>query len=246
MKNLFLLVVVPVMFILTSCQNAEKTTEWQVLFDGSTLNGWKKAVENPESISIENGSIKCSGKRSHLFYEGEFKNFEFSAEIKTMEHSNSGIFIHTKYLEEGWPAQGYEIQVNNSYRGSEKNPERRKTGSIYNVRNVYFPVANDHEWFTIRIKVVENLVEVFVNDIKVNEYIQPNEPWRWQGGENVVLSQGTFALQAHDENSTTFYRNIKARHLPDGNKTQISDLGWDTTITKLMKFVFPFVDLHVH
>ena len=106
-------------------------------------------------------------------FEGDFKNFEFEAEIKAQEHSNSGVFIHTEYQKEGWPAKGYEIQVNNSYRGSVKFPERRKTGSIYNVRNVYYPLAGDNEWFTMRIKVVENVVEVYVNDVKVNEYTNP-------------------------------------------------------------------------
>ena len=82
--------------------------------------------------------IKCSGNRSHLFYKGDYKNFEFEAEIKAMEHSNSGVFIHTRYQEDGWPAYGYEIQVNNSY-----NPDNRKTGSVYNIRNIYYKLAEE-------------------------------------------------------------------------------------------------------
>ena len=199
-------------FLVVSPEN--KTGEWQTLFDGETLNGWKKTAENPESITVENGAIKCSGPRAHLFYDGEFRNFEFETEVKTMEHANSGIFIHTQYQEEGWPQKGYEIQVNNSYRGSEKYPERRKTGSIYNIRNIYFPLVKDNEWFKMRIKVDENHVEIFVNDVKVNEYIEPENPWRPEGGEGLRLGKGTFALQAHDPNSTTYYRNIKLRELP--------------------------------
>ncbi len=232
---------------IVSCQPEMKTGEWVSLFDGETLNGWKKAAENAESITVEDGAIKCSGARSHLFYEGSFKNFEFEAEIKTLEHSNSGIFIHTQYLAEGWPQQGYEIQVNNSYRGSETNPERRKTGSVYNIRNVYFPVAKDNEWFKMRIKVVENFVEIFVNDIKVNEYIEPDDPWRPEGSEGLKLGKGTFALQAHDPGSTTFYRNIRVKNLSDGEKKQPEvDKQWDTIVTKLMKAGFPFIDYHVH
>ncbi len=240
----YLLLVSIVLFV--SCQTSTQSTNWQTIFDGETLNGWQKAGENSESISVENGAIKCSGARSHLFYEGEFKNFEFEAEIKTMAFSNSGIFIHTKYQKEGWPENGYEIQVNNSYRGSVKYPERRKTGSVYNIRNVYYPLANDNEWFKMRIKVVENYIEVFVNDVKVNEYIEPENPWRWKGGENWKLGKGTFALQAHDPKSTTFYKNIKVKVLPAGEKKSVEDRIWDSTITKLMKAGFPFVDFHVH
>ncbi len=244
-KISFYFLLISVLFLM-SCKPETKIGEWQTIFDGETLNGWKQAGENPESISVENGTIKCAGSRSHLFYEGDFKNFEFETEIKTLEHSNSGIFIHTKYQKEGWPNQGYEIQVNNSYRGSEKKPERRKTGSVYNVRNVYFPLVNDNEWFKMRIKVVGNFIEIFVNDVKVNEYTEPDNAWRWAGGDNCKLGKGTFALQAHDPKSTTFYKNIKVKALPKGEKKPVEDKNWDTTVTKLMKSGFPLVDFHVH
>ncbi|MFW6371326.1 MAG: 3-keto-disaccharide hydrolase, partial [Bacteroidota bacterium] len=155
---------------LAGCQSDKPSEEWVDLFDGKTLEGWKVSSENPESITVEDGAIKCAGERAHLFYGVDYTDFEFEAEVKTSENSNSGIFIHTGYQAEGWPQQGYEIQVNNSYRGSVNHPERRKTGSVYNVRNIYYPLVDDKEWFTMRVKVAGNLVEVFVNDVKVNEY----------------------------------------------------------------------------
>jgi hypothetical protein len=245
MKHLSFFILLALALII-SCQPKTLNTEWQTIFNGQNLDGWNKAAENPENIVVENGAIKCSGERSHLYYSEDFKNFEFEAEIKTLEHSNSGIFIHTQYQGEGWPAKGYEIQVNNTYRGSEKHPERRKTGSIYNIRNVYYPLAQDNEWFKMRIKVVENHVEVFVNNVNVNDYVEPENPWRWEGGEEARLGKGTFALQAHDPGSTTFYRNIKVRHLPGGKRVKPFDEDWDVTATKLMRSGFPFVDFHVH
>ncbi len=244
MKILFLFIGAVFLF---SCQTSTEPGEWQSLFDGETLDGWKKASENPESITVEDGAIKCTGIRAHLFYEGNYKNFEFEADIKTLEHANSGIFIHTQYQKEGWPRKGYEIQVNNSYRGSETNPERRKTGSIYNIRNVYYPLVNDNDWFKMRIKVVENHIEVFVNDVKVNDYIEPDDPWRPDGSEGLRLSKGTFALQAHDAGSTAYYRNIRVKELPGAERVNPEvDKRWDTIVTKLMNYGFPFIDYHVH
>lgn len=227
--------------------HSQKNSEWKSIFDGKTLKGWKAAAENPASFTVENGCIKCSGERSHLFYTKDFENFEFEAEIKTLPHSNSGVYIHTTYQPEGWPSKGYEIQVNNSYRGNEKNPELRKTGSIYNIRNLYYPLANDNQWFKMRIKVQKPKIEIFVNEVKVNEYTEPSSPWRWPGGESVKLSKGTIALQAHDAGSTTCYRNIRIRELPD-NKAFVTekDIEWDTKITQLMKAGFPVIDYHVH
>jgi hypothetical protein len=245
-KSVFVYIVTAV-FILTACKSKNHSAEWISIFDGQTLEGWKKSVENPESLTVEDGAIKCSGNRAHLFYDGIFKNFEFETEVKTKEQSNSGIFIHTFYQEEGWPQKGYEIQVNNTYRGSEQHPERRKTGSIYNIRNIYYPLAGDNEWFKMRIKVVENHIEVFVNDVKVNEYTEPEKPWRAEGSEGLRLGKGTFALQAHDPGSTTWYRNIRVRALPDEKRKvmQVDD-EWDALVTKLMRAGFPFIDYHVH
>ncbi|MFW6203026.1 MAG: 3-keto-disaccharide hydrolase, partial [Marinilabilia sp.] len=182
-KQIFIQMMLGVV-LFSGCQSDKSVGEWKELFDGSTLDGWKASTENPESFSVENGAIKCSGDRAHLFYEeDDYKNFEWEAEVKTDSQSNSGIFIHTQYQESGWPSNGYEIQVNNTYRGSEDHPERRKTGSIYNIRNVYYPVVEDDEWFKLRVKVVENYIEVFINDQKINEYIEPADCWRWDGGE---------------------------------------------------------------
>lgn len=247
MKKKSFLALLLVSLLLVSCQTRNKVGEWVSVFDGKTLNGWKKAAENPGSFSVEDGTIKCAGPRAHLFYEGDFKNFEFETEVKTSDHSNSGIFIHTQYQSKSWPKKGYEIQVNNSYRGSAENPELRKTGSLYNVRNVYFPVAKDNEWFKMRIKVVENRIEVFVNDVKVNEYIEPEDPWRARGNEGVRLDRGTFALQAHDAKSTTWYRNIRVKALPEGTREDPgTDKNWDTEVTKLMTAGLPLIDYHVH
>ncbi len=246
MKQILFFFLVASAFFLFSCKLQHKTGEWQTIFDGESLDGWKKAGENAESITVEGGMIKCSGERSHLFYKGNFRNFEFETDVKAAEHSNSGIFIHTKYQKEGWPSQGYEIQVNNTYRGSEQNPERKKTGSIYSIRNLYYPLAGDNEWFKMRIKVVENFIEIFVNDVKVNEYTEPDEPWRWEGGETLKLGNGTFALQAHDPNSTVYFKNIRVKALPDGERKTVEDKAWDTAVTKLMRPGFPLVDFHVH
>ena len=86
------------------------TDEWISLFDGESLEGWT-ANESPDSWLIEDGAIVTAGVRSHLFYTGDvlehnFKNFEFSVDVKTKPEANSGIYIHTKFQEEGWPYDG--------------------------------------------------------------------------------------------------------------------------------------------
>ena len=180
------------------------------LFDGTTLAGWK-ANENPDSWGVKDGAIICHGPRSHLFYVGpdaakpaEFKNFHMKAEVLTKPVANSGLFIHTVFQPDGWPAQGYEVQVNNSF---PKDPVR--TGSLYNVVKNFTPPAKDDTWFTMDVVVTGKTVRVVVDDRVLFEFVEP---------EGVTgtrkLSQGTFALQAHDPGSEVHYRNLRVKRLP--------------------------------
>jgi len=231
--------------LLSCCEEQDK---WVELFNGVNLSGWN-ANENPESFRVEDGLLICSGPRGHLFYDADipFKNFELVAEIKTSPLANSGIYFHTSFTEADWPDHGYEVQVNNTHVGADNYRETKKTGSLYAVRNVYYPIVSDGQWFTMRIKVLENHVEIFVNEIKVVDYIQPDNPWRSEEHKSRLLKQGTFALQAHDENSTVAYKSLKVRRLEDGDKAVMKvDESWETTVAKLMDIGMPLVDYHVH
>ncbi len=237
-----------VLVLMSICFACSPKSEWEDIFNGKDLTHWK-AYENPESFQVVDGLLQCSGPRGHLFYEGgdPYKNFELVAEVKAARLANSGIYFHTAAQSEGWPSKGYEVQINNSHIGADNYRETKKTGSLYGIRNVYYPMANDDEWFQMRIKVIENHVEVFINDIQVVDYIEPEDPWRADEQKERLLGEGLIALQAHDVNSSTWFRTIKIRRLPAGEKKANKiDKDWDTTITKLMQKGYPVVDYHVH
>ena len=205
--KLILLTVFTVLVLFTvSGQDKETASEgWIRLFDGETFDGWK-ASEHPSTFTISNGMIVVFGERAHLFYQGpvanhDFKNFEFKAAVMTAPGSNSGMFIHTAYQEEGWPSKGYEVQVNNTH------TDWRKTGSIYGVQDVKEAPAKDNEWFTEEITVQGKKITVKINGKIINEYAVPDA-----GGR---LSRGTVALQGHDPKSKVFYKDVMIRLLPD-------------------------------
>ncbi|MDZ7371209.1 MAG: DUF1080 domain-containing protein, partial [candidate division KSB1 bacterium] len=228
---------------------------WISLFDGKSLNGWK-AAEHPKSWKIENGALVTSGPRSHLFYVGpvngaRFKNFEFYAEVMTTPNSNSGIYIHTAWQAKGWPSKGYECQIINSTPAPEpgKYIERKMTGSIYAVRNVWKSPAQDNEWFTYRIVVQGKTIRTYINDELIAEYTESADPWRPKGMEGRRLSSGTFALQCHDPNSRVYFRNLRVKPLPDDLPTPgkaLEDRALDSLLTDLAARNFPLMDLHVH
>ena len=199
---------VVVLFVVPLFARAEEG--WTCLFDGKSLDGWK-ASENSDSWKVEDGKLVCFGPRSHLFYTGEmapFVNFEFKAQVMTTPGSNSGIYIHTKYQEEGWPNQGYEVQVNNTH----KDP--KKTGGLYGVQDVFDAPAKDNEWFEMHIVVNGKHITVSVDGKKVVDYTEPADQSNAGGGFNRVLSKGTIGLQAHDPKSKVFYKNLHVKELP--------------------------------
>ena len=186
--------------------------DWQPLFDGKTLDGWR-ASETPGSFEVRDGAIVVRGPRSHLYYLGEvgdhdFHDFELQLQVMTKPGANSGVYFHTAWQEEGWPAKGYEVQVNNS----QSDPKR--TGGLYAVEDNYQAPAKDNVWFTLRVRVEGRRVRTFVDDKLIVDYTQPEQPERPADMQGRLLSSGTFALQAHDPGSEVRYRNIKVRLLP--------------------------------
>lgn len=206
MKTLLSILLVVLLHTTLTAQKKETNADgWITLFDGQTLAGWK-ASEHPGTFTVLDGMIVAYGDRAHLFYTGPimdhtFKNFEFKAQVMTTPGSNSGIFIHSVYQEEGWPSKGYEIQVNNTH------TDWRKTGSIYAIQDVKEAPAKDDEWFTEHIIVQGKKITVKINNKIINEYTEPAE-----GGK---LSSGTFALQGHDPKSKVFYKDVMVKPLPD-------------------------------
>ena len=207
---------------------------WISMFNGKDLTGWKSNDEVPGVFTVENGELKVSGGRAHLFYMGadgaaKFKNFEVKAKVKTTPGANSGFYFHTEYQEKNWPDKGFECQVNSTH------TDPKKTGSLYGVVNIlalqpgqaepqggkHIKVdkapSTDGEWFDYLITVKGNTITLQVNGKTTVEWTQPegfdpakelkNMPGR-------KLGEGTFAIQGHDPKSTTFYKDLFVKALP--------------------------------
>ncbi|MGE5191472.1 MAG: DUF1080 domain-containing protein [Deltaproteobacteria bacterium] len=181
--------------------SADDKDGWISLFNGKDLTGWK-ASEGVE-WKVEKGEIVTPPKRSHLFTEQEFKNFEYKVDCLTTPGSNSGLYVHTKY-QDSFPDAGYEVQVNQTH------GDPVKSGSLYNVVKLFSSPVKDNEWYTYHITVKGKQITVRINDKVLYEYVEP---------EGVTgprkLSKGSFAIQAHDPKSVARYKNIMVKPLPD-------------------------------
>lgn len=174
------------------------------LFDGKTLTDWKISG-NPEAFKVEDGAIVTHGDCSHAFYTGKFHGAKFSSyelrlDVMTREHSNGGVFINSEFQEKGWPAKGYEIQVNNTQ------SDWKKSGGVYNFQDNKVPLK-DNEWMHYVIRVEGGKVVVTIDGKEISNFT-PKE-----GESRLTKEGGAIALQAHDKDSTVLYKNIRIKPL---------------------------------
>ena len=184
------------------------------LFDGETLEGWTSNDERPNCFSVEDGAIKVSGGRAHLFYTGavsdhSFQNFEFNARVKTTPGANSGIYFHTEFQDKGWPKKGYEAQINSTHK------DVRKTSSLYAIQDVHQSPSKDGEWFDYLIRVEGKHIQIIINGETQVDWTEPDHWTPPKGMSGRLLNKGTFAFQAHDPKSTVFIKDIAVKVLED-------------------------------
>ncbi|MEK7951494.1 3-keto-disaccharide hydrolase [Luteolibacter soli] len=196
--------------------------EWQTLFNGKDLTGWRGNVM-PEAFSVVDGAIRVHAPKesAHLFYVGDlkegfvrFKNFEFEATCRGEAGANSGIFIHTDMTTRDAAlhlAKGYEVQLNSSEK------EKRKTGSLYAVVDLDKSPVDESQWFKVRIVVKDSRITVFLNDKQVVDYTEPADVKRPPERAGRLLDKkdgGGIALQAHDPASVFYFKDVRVRRLP--------------------------------
>lgn len=229
--------------------------EWVELFNGHSLEGWTPS-EHKDSWKVSEGALVADGARSHLFYSGpvrgaSFRNFELEVDCLARPRCNSGVYFHTAYQETDFPFKGFEVQINNSATGEGSYRERKKTGSLYGVRNIYRQFIPDDQWFKMRVAVRGRNVQIRLNDMLVVDYTEPTPPVIPDGPETGrFLDRGTFALQCHNAGSVAHFRGVRVRPLSDdlptpGGPAPAADEVF-RNIINYGRHNIPMVDYHVH
>src|SRR5882672_6113925 len=227
--------------------------EWIELFDGKSLDGWR-ASENTDTWKVADGLLIHDGPRSHLYYNGKlqdakFRNFELEVEAMGAPLCNSGVYFHTEYLEKGFPKKGFEVQIENTAPGQPGYGERKKTGSLYAVRNVYKPTVAPNEWFKMAIVVRGKNVQIRVNGVLMVDFTEGAPLYLPPGQGDRRMDIGTFALQGHDARAIAKFKSLRVRLLPDSTPTPFAIPTPDDTYKKLIDLAtssIPVVDYHSH
>ena len=212
---------------------AEQAEGWVLLFDGKTMDGWRKcnSSEMATNWAIDDQSMKVSrGQRAGrgqggdiLFGTKKFANFELSMDWKIEKEGNSGIFYYVvEYPNQPIYYAAPEVQVLDNWNASDNKLANHLAGSLYDMLPALPQNAKPAgEWNNIVIRVKDGKVTHTQNGEKVVEYELWTPEWKalvadskfkdWPGFIDGPAKEGYIGLQDHGYDC--WFRNIKIREL---------------------------------
>lgn len=208
--------------------DAEKAEGWQLLFNGTSKDGWHGYKgKTTETWLVENGILHCVGsdtdksdKRADLTSDKAFENFELDADWKLAAKGNSGIlYLVTEEFDAPY-LSGPEYQIIDDNNFPEKLEDWQKTGANYAMNPPLVAASNPiGEWNHTKITVNKGHVEHWLNGQKTAEYTINSPEWKrsketgkWKDAAGYgKASKGMIALQDHG--SEIWFKNVKIKEL---------------------------------
>ncbi len=220
--------------MLLDTQKTNSQDEWDILFDGASLEGWHAYGQTSlsEHWKIEDYALvfyppknRKQGESYNLVTNNTYTNFVLSVEWRISEGGNSGIFWGVFEDEKyGQPYEtGPEIQVlDNDKHPDGKNGTSHQAGALYDMvspsKDVTKPVG---QWNVCEITVNHKINEgkVVLNGEEITSFKVNGSEWdamvakskfaSWQGFGKYPT--GKIGLQDHGDKVS--YRNIKIKEL---------------------------------
>lgn len=214
------------------------------LFNGKDLTGWINANCAPETWSVRDGVIHCTGRPTGaLRTPRHYENFILEVEWRHLSSGgNSGVFIWgTPIAAPGVPfLRGIEVQVlDHGFNMKGKNEWYTTHGDVFPIHGASMKPFGRHngdrsfpseerskpspEWNHYRIECNNGTLRLQVNGKEVS------------GGEDCNYRKGYLALES--EGAPVEYRNIRIKELPSTHTppelTAPLDQGWKPLFTGL-------------
>lgn len=244
--NRYFFLVLMVLFTISSCKNQktetvsepastdnvltdqEKADGWKLLFDGTTLNGWKMYQDKPaDAWGVKDGIIYCKGSetdksdlRADLITVDSFTNFELTVDWKISAQGNSGIMYHVSEAYDAAYLSGPEYQLLDDVGFPDKLEEWQKTGADYGMYTTTTrPTKPVGEFNTTKIVVNGAHREHWLNSVKVLEFEAWTADWDKRKAESKwkdypqygTMKSGKICLQDHG--GGIWFKNVKIRIL---------------------------------
>ena len=210
---------------------AAEPPKFQPLFNGRDLSGWVNVNTAPDTWSVKDGLLVCTGQPVGVMRsEKQYENFILHIEwMHLTAGGNSGVFIWSdpapvgdRRLPKGTEVQMLELEYPNVRREKDGSPRHRGyvSGELFGAGGVTvipdnprgprsmsfeFRCKGKGEWNTYDVVAVDGVVKLSINGKFVN------------GLANVSQRKGYLCLES--EGAPIHFRNIWIMELPAGRVT---------------------------
>jgi hypothetical protein len=201
-------------------QSKPAAGQWQQLFDGKDLAGWKHV--GPGSMTVEDGLIRTHGGMGLLYWTaGKLGNCRIHVVYKMRDHNdNSGVYIRIPIEpREAWmPVHyGYEVQIDNEPEKSGED-DYHVTGTLYSLTHpLARPGKPGPEWNDMLITLDGPRTIVALNGIQVTDYTEgqpvPAKKFDYEPERGPRPEQGFIGLQNHSEADVVFFKEVSVQPL---------------------------------
>jgi hypothetical protein len=212
----------------------EKSSGWQLLFDGKSAAGWHKYGNLPVGASwqvtegvLKLDTLKKEGFQTHgggdIVTDEEYENFDLKMEWKIAKDGNSGIMFYiaedsTKYK---WPwMTGPEMQVLDNAGHPDAKIIKHRAGDLYDLISCSKETVKPYgEWNAVEIKALNGKLDLYLNGTNVVSTTLWDDHWKQliAGSKfNTMPGFGTFKkgrIGLQDHGNEVCFRNIKIRKL---------------------------------
>lgn len=212
-----------------SLSNKEKNDGWELLFDGSTTNGWHRYGAGAiDSVwKVEDGSLfldtdmkKANGAKGDwdIVSEKEYSDFHLKLDWKISPKGNSGIilYIHENKAKYNWPWQtGMEMQVLDNDGHADGKFKTHRAGDLYDLISVSKETVKPvGEWNHVEIKAVKGKLDFWLNGEHVISTNLWDDNWKKMVAGSKFKSMPDFGtyksgrIGLQDHGDKVWYRNV--------------------------------------
>ncbi len=219
MRQTYILILLLLPFLQHPVYAQDKETGWTSLFDGKTLNGWKRLAGFAD-YRVENGSIVgttvAGSSNSFLVTDKIYGDFVLELDARVDDTSfNSGIQVRSHYDPQGHAGKGLvygcQFEIDPSSRGwsggiyDEGRRDWLYTGSLHRHEGNNFSTGYYHH---IRIECLGHEMKTWIDQVPVAYLV------------DTLDKDGFIGLQVHaisrpqDAGRKVYFKNIRIHQAP--------------------------------
>jgi hypothetical protein len=216
---------------LNTLTDQEKAGGWQLLFDGKSIDSWRRYNGNGQppgqNWKVVDGALMLTPGGGDIVTREQFDSFELALDYAIAPGGNSGVMFHVQEMYREPGMSGPEIQILDNERAR----ETQMNGWLYGL---YQPPADPKsgkpldaskpagQWNHLRVLVDGPKVEIELNGTKYVSCEMWSDDWNQRVARSKFSQWEQFAkaktghIDLQDHGAAVAFRNIKIRPIRKG------------------------------